>query len=53
MPSKTTEEKETASKPLKELIKTVNKIIESNHDEKDFADFSYVIQSLKKSNERL
>lgn len=32
---------------LKELIQIVNKIIESNHDEKDYSDFSYVIQTLK------
>ncbi|HHT39774.1 MAG: NYN domain-containing protein [Acholeplasmatales bacterium] len=29
------------------LVKTINRIIESNHDEKGFSDFSYVILTLK------
>lgn len=35
------------SKELLELIKTINKIIETNADEKGLADFSLVIQSLR------
>lgn len=39
--------KDTISNELKELINLVNEIIDSNHDEKDNSDFSYVVQTLK------
>jgi uncharacterized protein (TIGR00288 family) len=34
-------------KPLDDLVAIINKIIDSNHDNRDLADFSYVIQTLK------
>lgn len=46
-PIKVVDKKISASKPLDELIKKVNDIIESNHDEQGFSDFSNVIQAIK------
>lgn len=37
----------TKDTSLNELIHAVNEIIDSNHDEKGFSDFSYVINTLK------
>ena len=34
-------------KPLDQLVALVDKIIDSNHDDRDLSDFSYVIQTLK------
>lgn len=47
MESKTVAEKKSNTNSVNELIKVINKIIVSNHDEKNYADFSYVIQTLK------
>lgn len=38
---------DTKNKPLDNLVSVIDKIIDSNHDERDLADFSYVIQALK------
>ncbi len=38
---------EVKDEGLKLLIKIVNKIIDSNHDDEGYADFSYVIQAVK------
>lgn len=35
------------NKPLDNLVTLIDKIIDSNHDDRDYADFSYVIQTLK------
>ncbi len=45
----TSSKKKETSKDLiyKDIIKRVNKIIESNHDENGFSDFSFVINMLK------
>lgn len=35
------------NKPLDNLVKVIDKIIESNHDDENLSDFSYVVQTLK------
>ena len=35
------------NKPLENLVDVINKIIDSNHDDRNLSDFSYVIQTLR------
>jgi len=45
--SKPKEDDKKSNKPIEKLIKKVNSIIDKNHNEEGYADFSYVINMLK------